>query len=55
MDGESVERYAVTYTYCDLLPLIRAARDLKLPDILSKIAEEYADTMMIIAINVIAG
>ncbi|MGP6238841.1 IS1634 family transposase [Cuniculiplasma sp. SKW4] len=51
MDGKTVERYAVTYTYGDLLPVIRAARDLKLPDILRKIAGEYADTLMIMAIN----
>jgi ABC-type hemin transport system ATPase subunit len=31
--------------------LIRAARYLKLPDILRNIAGEYADTIMIMAIN----
>ena len=51
MDGKPVERYAVTYTYGDLLPVIRAARDLKLHDILRKIAGEYADTLMLMAIN----
>ena len=51
VDGKPVERYAVTYTYGDLLPVIMAARDLKLPDILRKIAGEYADTIMIMAIN----
>ena len=50
-DGKPVERYAVTYTYGDLLPVIRAARDLKLPDILRKIAGEYADTLMLMAIS----
>jgi transposase len=51
MDGKTVERYAATYTYGDLLPVIRAARDLKLPDILKKIAGEYADILLIMAIN----
>ena len=51
VDGKPVERYTVTYTYGDLLPVIMAARDLKLPDILRKISGEYADTIMIMAIN----
>jgi hypothetical protein len=38
MDGKPVERYAVTYPYGDLPPVIRAARDLKFHDILRKIA-----------------
>ena len=50
-DGKPVERYAVTYTYGDLLPVIKAARDLKLPDILKKIAGEYADILLTMAIN----
>ena len=50
-DGKPVDKYAVTYTYSDLLPVIMAARDLKLPDILKKIAGEYADILLIIAIN----
>ncbi|MCL4480793.1 MAG: transposase [Candidatus Thermoplasmatota archaeon] len=50
-DGNPVEKYAVTYTYGDLLPVIMAARDLNLPDILKKIAGKYADILLIIAIN----
>ena len=50
-DGKPVEKYAVTYTYGDLLPVIRAARDLNLPDILKRIAGEYADILIIMAIN----
>ena len=50
-DGKPVEKYAVTYTYGDLLLVIRAARDLKLPDILKKIAGEYADILLIMAID----
>ena len=49
--GKPVEKYAVTYTYCDLLPVIMAARDLNLTDILKKIAGELADILLIIAIN----
>ena len=50
-DGKPVEKYAVTYTYGDLLPVIMAAIDLNLTDILKKIAGEYADILMIIASN----
>ena len=49
-DGKPVEKYAVTYTYGDLLPVIMAARDLNLNDILKKVAGEYADILLIIAI-----
>ena len=50
-DGKPVEKYAVTYTYGDLLPVIMAAIDLNLTDILKKIAGEYADILLIIAFN----
>ncbi|MCL4480702.1 MAG: hypothetical protein M1113_04375 [Candidatus Thermoplasmatota archaeon] len=35
-DGKPVEKYAVTYTYGDLLTVITSARDLNLPDILRR-------------------
>ena len=50
-DGKPVEKYAVAYTYGDLLPAIKAAKELNLPHVLKKIAGEYADTLMIMAIN----
>jgi hypothetical protein len=53
MGEKSVEKYALTYTYGDLLPVIMAARDLNFPDILKKIAGEYTDILLIIAINCI--
>jgi hypothetical protein len=53
MDGKTVERYAVTYTQCDLLPVIMAAKDLKPSDILGKITVEYGDTLVIMAINLV--
>ena len=50
-DGKPAEKYAVKYTYGDLLPVIMAARELNLNDILKKKAGEYADILLIIAIN----
>ena len=51
MDGKPLERYAVTYEYGDLLSVIKAVRDLKLPDVLRKIAGEYVDILLIMAIT----
>ena len=51
MDGKPVDKYAVKYTHGDLIPVIKVARDLILPDVLKKIAAEYADILMIMAIN----
>ena len=51
LEREPVEKYAVTYTYGDLLPIIMAVRDVNLLSIFKKIVREYADTLMIMAIN----
>ena len=37
-DGKPVEKYAVTYTYGDLFPVIMAARDVNAGQDLCKIA-----------------
>lgn len=41
----------MAYTYGDLLPAIKAARELNLPHILKEIVREYANALMIMAIN----
>jgi transposase len=50
-DGKLVEKTAITYTYGDLLPVMKAVRDLKLPEILKKVIGDHADTVMIMAVN----
>lgn len=50
-DGKPVERSAKTYTYGDLIPVMKAARELSIPEILEKIAGEYASTIMVLALN----
>ena len=50
-DGNVVKRAAVTYSYGDLIPVMKAVRDLKLQDILGRILGEDATTVLIMAMN----
>ena len=50
-DGNVVKRKAVTYSYGDLIPVMKAVRDLKLQDILGRILGEDATTVLIMAMN----
>ena len=50
-DGNVVKRTAVTYSYGDLIPVMKAVRDLKLQDILGRILGEDATTVLIMAMN----
>lgn len=50
-DGKIVERSARTYTYGELMPVMKAIKELNLQEILSKILGDYAGTVLIMAIN----
>ena len=50
-DGKIVEKTAVTYTYGDLMPVMKAVRDLDLEDILKSILGDYANTVLIMSMN----
>ncbi|MGC9293828.1 MAG: hypothetical protein ACP5E8_00870 [Thermoplasmata archaeon] len=46
-----MQRIAVTYSYGDLLPVMKAVRDLNLEDILGRILGENATTVLIMTMN----
>ncbi|MGC8645561.1 MAG: IS1634 family transposase [Thermoplasmata archaeon] len=50
-DGKLVEKTAMTYSYGDLIPVMKASRDLNLPEILGRIAGEHRDALMVMAVN----
>jgi len=50
-DGKVVQKTAVTYAYGDLLPLMKAIRDLNIAEILAKVVKEYSTIILTMAIN----
>ena len=50
-DGKVVQKTAVTYAYGDLLPLMKAIRDLNIAEILAKVVKEYSTIVLTMAIN----
>ncbi len=50
-DGKVVQKTAVTYTYGDLLPVMKVVRDLNLAGILERILGENYKTVLVMAIN----
>lgn len=50
-DGKPVESTVKTYSYGDLIPVMKAMHDLNIDKILKSIAPDYADLIMIMAIN----
>ena len=50
-DGKVVQKTAVTYAYGDLLPLMKAIRDLNIAEVLAKVVKEYSTIVLTMAIN----
>lgn len=50
-NGKLVQKTAVTYTYGDLLPVMKAVRDLNLESILQRTVGDHSMTVMIMAMN----
>ena len=50
-DGKLVEKTVTTYSYGDLLPVMKALKDINLPGMLRNIVGEHATIVLILAIN----
>ena len=50
-NGKVVEKTVTTYSYGDLLPVMKVLKDINLPGMLKNVVGEYATTVLIMAIN----
>ncbi len=50
-DGKPVEKSVETYSYGEFIPVMKAVRDLKLDKVLEKIAGEYSQLILVMAMN----
>ena len=50
-DGKVVEKTVTTYSYGDLLPVMKVLKDLNLPGMLKNIVGEHSTIVLIMAIN----